>query len=80
MYKVEILKKHGAEEIKYYSLISNYGYTFSIRGNKFDIRFWANCYGAEINRWSIHSCGDVQMPKELREQIEAEFNEQGAEE
>lgn len=81
MTNIERLQKYGAEEIKGYTLINNYGYTFKIDGIKYDIRFWANCYGAEINRWQIHPCtegegGMIMMPKELREKIEAEFNEE----
>jgi len=55
--KNEILKKHlleiGAINIKEYYLISNYGFTFFIYGVKCDLRFWANCYGVSLNKWSI---------------------------
>lgn len=76
----EILKKYGASDIERYSLISNYGYTFYIGENKYDIRFWANCYGAEINKWQIMPCtkGDdgkyIPMDRELSKKIEEEFN------
>ena len=72
--KIEILKRYGAEDISPYCLISNYGYTFRIGEGKFDIRFWANCYGYYIGKWQIHPCTDVRMDKELQEKIEAEFN------
>ena len=76
----QILEKYGATEIERYSLINNYGYRFKIDGIKYDIRFWANCYGAELNVWRIHSQTQgedgtyIQMPKELAKKIEAEFN------
>ena len=76
----EILEKYGATEIERYCLISNYGYRFKIDGIKYDIRFWANCYGAELNRWEISPStrGEdgtyIQMPKDLKIQIEEEFN------
>ena len=76
----EKLKKYGATEIEGYCLISNYGYTFKINGIKYDIRFWANCYGAYLGKWEIHSCTTdedgyrICMPQALREQIEADFN------
>lgn len=75
-----ILEKYGAENIKSYCLINNYGYTFKINGVKYDIRFWENCYGAYIGKWSVmpadmNDAGDyIRMDKELQRKIEAEFN------
>lgn len=80
MTDTERLEKYGATEIEGYCLISNHGYRFKINGIKYDLRFWANCYGAEINKWEIHSCTKdedgnyITMPKELRKQIEDDFN------
>ena len=76
----EILKKYGATDIKRYTLINNYGYNFSIDGIGYDIRFWANCYGADVNKWQIMPCtkGDdgkyIPMDRDLAKKIEAEFN------
>lgn len=78
--KEKILERYGATEIESYSLISNYGYRFKIDGIKYDIRFWANCYGASLNRWEISPSTQgedgtyIQMPKDLAKKIEAEFN------
>lgn len=88
--KIKILESYGAEAIKPYTLISNYGYQFFLYGNKYDIRYWANCYGCAINRWEIHAIErkdhgeseaaaaiDTALYKLLKE-IEKEFNEAGA--
>ena len=48
-----LLKEAGATAIKFYMLINNYGYTFIKNGIKYDLRFWANCYGCALNHWSI---------------------------
>ena len=78
--EVEILEKYGAEEIKSYCLISNYGYIFYIKGIKYDIRFWENCYGAYIGRWEIMPASRteddelIHMDKALKKKIEDEFN------
>ena len=74
------LKKYGATNIKRYSLINNYGYTFEINGARFDIRFWANCYGVARDVWEILPLSKkddgsyIYMDKELRAKIEDEFN------
>ena len=81
MTEIEKLEKYGATEIESYCLISNYGYRFKIDGIKYDIRFWANCYGVALDRWSISPCTQgedgryIQMPKELQDRIETDFNE-----
>ena len=78
--EVQILEKYGAEEIKSYCLISNYGYRFLINGIKYDIRFWENCYGAYIGRWEIMPASrteegePIPMDKALKKKIEDEFN------
>lgn len=51
----EVLERLGATEIEGYCLISNYGYTFAYKGKRYDARYWANCYGAALNVWKIHS-------------------------
>ena len=54
MDKIEkALKDEGAENIEGYMLINNYGYTFDLKGNRYDARFWANCYGAALDYWEV---------------------------
>jgi hypothetical protein len=36
-----------------YSLVNNYGYTFSIGQNRSDIRHNLNVYGASVDYWDI---------------------------
>lgn len=38
-----------------YTLINNYGITFEYKGHKFDMRYWANCYGTALNLWKIRN-------------------------
>lgn len=42
----------SVEDIKQYCLINNYGATFTKGGIKFDLRRWANCYGADMG-WGV---------------------------
>ena len=83
-WEVTTLKRYGAKDIESYDLINNYGYRFTIDGVKYDIRFWANCYGTAINKWRIHSCtkndsGEyIQMDCKLQVKIENAFNKQVA--
>ena len=75
MTAVEVLEKYGAAEINGYDLCSNWGYTFILGGHKYDARFWANCYGACLDRWGIISCEGHKMAEGLREKIERELDE-----
>lgn len=68
---IRILAESGAENIEGYSLINNYGYTFTIKGKKCDARYWANCYGAALNVWQVD--GDIAKTK--RRLIENKLNE-----
>ena len=45
----------GVTNIKHYLLVNNEGYTFEYRGFKFDLRHWRNCYGVEMNNYSLMS-------------------------
>lgn len=49
----EALKGLGFDSVKYYSLINNYGYTFISKGIKYDLRRWLNCYGCDVDYWSL---------------------------
>lgn len=54
----EILEKHGCENIDTYTLISNYGATFTLNGIKYDLRHWVNCYGVYVG-WRADRMGDA---------------------
>ena len=71
----KIIEAHGGENIKGYSLISNYGYTFILKGLKCDLRYWANCYGVALNYWRIHTTGEQKANDEQRAIIKAIENE-----
>lgn len=54
---IETLKTDKAiSDIKPYTLINNYGVTFTKNGKKYDIRRWANLYGANMG-WGITHVG-----------------------
>ena len=42
----------GVTDIKLYTLVNNYGATFTKDGVKCDLRRWANCYGADCG-WGV---------------------------
>ena len=42
----------GVTDIKTYTLVNNYGAYFKKDGVKFDLRRWANCYGADCG-WGV---------------------------
>ena len=71
---VKILKKFGAESFMPYVLVNNYGYKFSVNGKKYDARFWANCYGAEVNKWRVHPLGQEGCDKKFCEDLEKALN------
>ena len=79
---LEVLKRNGATNIEGYCLINNYGYTFELDGKRYDARFWANCYGAALNVWRIHSLNRREddprfvypVDPELEKKLEAELN------
>lgn len=48
------LQEIGCENVESYSLCSNYGYTFSKGGVKYDLRCWENCYGVYGGGWSVN--------------------------
>lgn len=79
------LEKFGAKDIKGYCLISNYGYHFDLDGKRYDVRYWANCYGVALNRWEIMSAGKnedgtrYKMDPETKSKIEKVLNEIGDE-
>ena len=48
--KEQDLRNAGCENVV---LVNNYGYTFTKGDVKFDLRHWLNCYGADVNYWSL---------------------------
>ena len=51
----EMLKSVGCENIKWYALVNNDGYTFIKNGVKFDLRHILNVYEAECNYYTLDS-------------------------
>ena len=49
----EDLENIGCENVEVYLLVNNYGYTFTKGNNKYDLRHWLNCYGCDVNYWSL---------------------------
>ena len=81
---IQVLEILGAKNIEGYSLINNYGYTFEIDGTKYDVRYWANCYGVALNRWETMPTRTEPRPKteeekKVCEQVDVIFNKIGAE-
>ena len=74
----KIIKKHGGDNIKGYSLINNYGYTFTLGGVRLDLRYWANCYGVALNYWRIHAINGQKTSDEQRATIKAIEDEANA--
>lgn len=50
------LEAMGLSEISSYMLVNNYGYTFKYKGVLYDLRHWLNCYGADVDYWSLYPC------------------------
>ena len=74
--EVEIIKKYGGYDIKHYTLINNYGYTFKIGKLSFDARHWLNCYGVDVNYWTcnvtnINSTEYAENRKAIRDELES---------
>lgn len=51
--KQDLLRNAGCENVDSYMLVNNYGYTFTKGDVKFDLRHWLNCYGADVDYWSL---------------------------
>ena len=71
--EIEIIQKHGGENIDTYTLINKHGITFDYKGTRYDARYWANCYGASLNKYIIHPTTDDAVIN----QIEKELNTKG---
>lgn len=74
----KIIKKYGGDNIKGYSLINNYGYTFTLDGLRLDLRYWANCYGVALDYWRIHAIGGQKTSDEQKKIIKAIEDEANA--
>lgn len=73
----ELKAIEGVEDVKSYTLVNNYGFTFVKNGKHYDIRRWKNCYGADLG-WQVfgtkaeedtHSLPPMPTPAEVLEQI-----------
>lgn len=69
----------GVEDVKPYTLINNYGWTFTKNGKHYDLRRWVNCYGADLG-WQVfgtkaeedtHGFDHVEKVEYAIEEIEA---------
>ena len=78
----DVLSANGATDIEYYSLVNNFGYTFTLGGKHYDARFWANCYGTALDRWEV-ACMDKRedepqftqtVDPELKARLESALN------
>ena len=38
----------GVSNVKYYTLVDNWGWTFEKNGLHYDLRRWVNCYGVDL--------------------------------
>ena len=63
--KEQELRNAGCENVESYMLVNNYGYTFTKGDVKFDLRHWLNCYGEDVNYWSLdgHKIGTKEYIK-----------------
>lgn len=52
--KEDELRNAGCENVDGYMLVNNYGYTFTKGDIKYDLRHWLNCYGADVDYWSLN--------------------------
>lgn len=57
--KLEVM---GIRDFSYYSLVNNYGYTFSYKGVKYDSRHWLNCYGSSCDFWQLDQ-GNIELDR-----------------
>lgn len=49
------IEKVGCQNVKCYCLADNYGYTFEKCNTEYDLRHWLNCYGVDVDYWTISS-------------------------
>lgn len=71
---VAILETAGADNIKGYCLVNNYGYTFNLNGVRCDARYWANCYGAALDEWRVDGRESNPETNAKLKEIETELN------
>ena len=73
-----MLESKNVTNIKHYTLVNNSGYTFEYKGVKFDLRHWRNCYGVEMNCYSLmNNARPDNYPewiKEFTKEIDREAN------
>ena len=70
----KVLQTIKATNIEPYTLVSNYGLTFSIGDHNYDVRYWANCYGVERNIWECSSFTKTDVDASIKILIDYLFN------
>lgn len=53
--ELTMLQEIGCTDIERYTLVNNYGYTFTKGGIQYDLRYWNNCYGVYGGGWSVNA-------------------------
>lgn len=76
---MQIFNEYGCKDISTYSLVNNYGFKFTYNNVTYDLRYWRNCYGVELNYWdaSAESNADnnlVKQNKSIIKEIVTKFN------
>jgi hypothetical protein len=70
MTKKEKLKQADCELIEMYNLINNYGYHFEKNGKRYDLRHWLNCYGEEVDYYTLACVGTNKIFQTFDEAVE----------
>lgn len=70
MTKKEKLKQACCEFIEMYNLINNYGYHFEKNGKRYDLRHWLNCYGEEVDYYTLACVGTNKIFQTFDEAVE----------
>lgn len=59
-------KIEGVSDVVGYTLVNNYGWAFKKNGHKYDVRFWANCYGVYIGDYQLSAVDEAPEIKGVR--------------
>lgn len=49
------LETLNLDNFKPYTLVSNYGFLFEIKGIRYDLRKWENCYGDDVCYFTLEA-------------------------
>lgn len=66
----ELLQNAGAENVQGYCLVNNNGYTFNKNGCKYDLRHWLNCYGCDVDYYTLFEKTTTRMFDTFEQAIE----------